>query len=334
MHSYSLDLSQNLNLGSNVFYRTAWLRVLQDTYGFDFEAIKVDHCEYPLVYARIKDLIGERIVSLPFSDYTIPPMDSAQLKEVLYFLKQENPSIPISLKLTEEFFDCVPESYSVGREMVYHIIPINEEHKFSSSFKRGIKKAEKSGIEVKVNTEISAIHNYYQLHSGLRVQKFKSLPQPLDFFQNIHKYFFEQGQGLCLEAYSEGQIAASILILKDRDTWVYKFGASHPEYLEERPNNLLFKTLIAMAKEEKVKSIDLGISGAGSDYEGLRRFKNGMGGVQSLASSFGVNPDGALTTEQLELKTLFGKISKAIAHNESTIEASKEAGSLLYRFFT
>lgn len=330
----AIDTSKEEELGGNVFYRKLWLQSLTDSYQFRFEGVSPEDGQGSLIYARIHDLLGERIVSLPFSDYTTPDMSPEKLKETLEYLTSQNPDIPISIKLSESHFQGVPDNFKQGREMVYHLIPIQEELKLGSSFKRGIKKAQKSGIQVRVNDTQEAVENYFALHSKLRVDKFKSLPQPMSFFQNIYNNFFANGEGFCLEALSEDTVAASLLILKDVNTWVYKFGASHPQFLEERPNNLLFHTLIGMAKEEGVKQIDLGISGAGDEYEGLRRFKRSMGGVELGAQSYSYVPEKDLDPEKAELKKIFGQISKAIAQNDNVYDAANEAGNILYRFFT
>ena len=61
---------------SSVFNSPAWLRVLSDTYGWETRAlVLLDTRGAPragIPFCRIADLMGERIVMLPFSDYCDP----------------------------------------------------------------------------------------------------------------------------------------------------------------------------------------------------------------------------------------------------------------------
>src|SRR5215208_1986632 len=61
---------------SDVFHAPGWLRVLGETYSLDVRALLgLDEAGQPtagIAFCRIEDFLGERIVSLPFSDYCDP----------------------------------------------------------------------------------------------------------------------------------------------------------------------------------------------------------------------------------------------------------------------
>src|SRR5947209_5259481 len=66
---------------SSAFQSPAWTRVLAETYELDVRAIVLlDECGQPragIPFCRISDVFGERIVSLPFSDYCGPVLGDA-----------------------------------------------------------------------------------------------------------------------------------------------------------------------------------------------------------------------------------------------------------------
>jgi len=65
---------------STVFHTDGWLKVLENTYGYDMSRLVVrrnDSIMGALPVARLKSRVfGDRYVSLPFSDYAGPLTDS------------------------------------------------------------------------------------------------------------------------------------------------------------------------------------------------------------------------------------------------------------------
>src|SRR5205807_1755249 len=61
---------------SSVFHSPSWIQVLTDTYGWQASAyIVLDDRGEPqagIPFCRIADMMGERILALPFSDYCDP----------------------------------------------------------------------------------------------------------------------------------------------------------------------------------------------------------------------------------------------------------------------
>ena len=63
------------------------------------------------------------------------------------------------------------------------------------------------------------------------------------------------------------------MFLVFKETIIYKYGASNPQYLHLRPNNLLFWTAIKEACLKGYQIFDLGKTD--TKQSGLRRFKSG-----------------------------------------------------------
>ena len=138
--------------------------------------------------------------------------------------------------------------------------------------------ARDKGIVVQSKRNRVALTRFYRLHEHLRVYKFKKLPQPLRFFNAIYEEMIKQGKGFLLEAWNKNNLIASWLILSHYETLYYKMGASDPNHLHLRPNDLLFRSLMQYGSDHGFKTIDLGFSGASKSYEGLIRFKSKEGG--------------------------------------------------------
>src|SRR5437870_12423362 len=62
--------------GSSVFHSPSWIQVLTETYGWEASAyVVLDDRGEPqagIPFCRIADMMGERILALPFSDYCDP----------------------------------------------------------------------------------------------------------------------------------------------------------------------------------------------------------------------------------------------------------------------
>jgi hypothetical protein len=83
-------------------------------------------------------------------------------------------------------------------------------------------------------------------------------------------------------------VAAAVFFTFGR-TAIYKFGASDRDRQELRANNLVFARAIERLAGLGVRCLSLGRTSF--DNEGLRRFKNGLGGLESLLECYRLNPD-------------------------------------------
>jgi len=67
---------------SSVFHSPAWIQVLTDTYGWEARAyVVLDSRGEPragIPFCRVADMMGERVLVLPFSDYCDPLGDDPQ----------------------------------------------------------------------------------------------------------------------------------------------------------------------------------------------------------------------------------------------------------------
>ncbi|WKN45152.1 GNAT family N-acetyltransferase [Tunicatimonas pelagia] len=322
---------------NNLFYSSRWLAVLQKTYGYQWFTAWDTSSEYFILFTVIDNLTGRKIISLPFSDYTpVNPSNRESLPNIVLALREKYPHHQIVLK-TELAADD-PVAASLGkptRHAIYHRIDTSNPSQItqSSSFRRGVRKAKKAEVTTEVRTDEAALSTFYQMYHQLRLEKFNSIPQPYGFFQNIYQTFIEAEHVFVLQASRQQQVIASIIVLRHQATLYYKFGCSASDSLGYRPNNLLFHRLIEIAVEKKCHTIDLGLSGTGPSYEGLRRFKESIGGVQHPITYFTLTPDEYDERTEKESKALLTALTQTIVNQKLEVEATSELSSVIYPYF-
>src|SRR5437764_233372 len=102
---------------SDVFHSPAWARVLAETYGWEPVArVLLDETGQPragIPFCRVADIIGERIVSLPFSDYCDPlVVDSSQWNHLLEGLLAEG--LPIAARCLHNVIPLADERFTLA----------------------------------------------------------------------------------------------------------------------------------------------------------------------------------------------------------------------------
>ena len=316
----------------HLFCAAPWLRVLANTYGYQFHTAIDRSTDQFIIFTVVEHFVGRKVISLPFSDYTeIDPVAGVKL---LSAIREQYPTLPVVLKTT------LTDAAALGqpiRHAYYHRINTQEagqtQQKQSSSFKRGVKKAQRAEVQVVLKQDETALRTFYAMYHQLRIHKFTSIPQPYAFFQEIFRAFIAQDQGFILQAEHQEQVIASIVVLQHQDILYYKFGCSSEASLDLRPNNLIFDTLIRYAQQHHFKAIDLGLSGAGASYEGLVRFKESMGGVRKDITYFRTVPPVYDERAEKDFKQLLSSLTQVIVEQEPDVAATDQFSKLLYPFF-
>ena len=320
---------------NDLFYAEPWLNVLQKTYGFELQMAIDRATEQFVIFTVLDSPAGKKVVSLPFCDYTVidPPATGAIVR-LMQRLQEQYPAVPILLKTT--YGPDHPLDAALGtpvRRAYYHCIDTQTFPTFSSSFKRGVKKARKSGVEITFSSEKSSLATFYELYHQLRGQKFDSIPQPYTFFEHIFDAFVAVGQGFLVEAKKDETVIASIIVLQHRQTLYYKFGCSSLDALDYRPNNLLFDALVRYAVDKQYASINLGLSGTGESYQGLVRFKESMGGKRHHITYFERRPPQYDATDEQKFKTMLTSLTKVIAKAPLDAQTTSALSEHLYPYF-
>jgi hypothetical protein len=258
-----------------VFHSRAWLAVLNDTYGFEIDALASGtdgDLSQAVAFARLEG----RLVAMPFSDYWALPLYDDVLGNALLTLTLRRFVAGGSFEARGEGgLDYLRHGFKLDAAFFRHRIlldaPFDElQARFQPAARRAIRKAQREGVTVRRSTDVADMGSFYELVVQTR-RKQGLLPQPRRFFEAIQHHFLDAGDGFLLLAEHGGRVIAGDLLLSHRRTLTYKFNASDAAYLDLRPNNLLMAAAIEMALEDGYRELDLGRCDL--DAEGLRRYK-------------------------------------------------------------
>jgi CelD/BcsL family acetyltransferase involved in cellulose biosynthesis len=312
------------------YHHPAWTRALSETYGFEPFVAALGPAEGPLT-AGIPfvplggRLRGKRWVALPFTD-ALEPLSSngtspAELATLVGSAAEAAGVSSIEIRGSLS----APSGHETTRG-VEHLLTLSDPDTlfagFQSQVRRNIRKAEKSGLTVRVADDPRDLtHAYFDLHAETR-RRLGVPTQPRRLFEAIWRHMVDPGLASVLLAYHEGQPVAGAVFLEWKGRVVYKFGASAQRSWPLRPNNLIFWDAIRRACEGGARELDFGRTDLADD--GLRSFKSSWGAVEHplVYTTLGRPQSSGQTTDRLLRPVL----------RRAPIWFGRRLGALLYRF--
>ncbi len=143
------------------------------------------------------------------------------------------------------------------------------------SWRSGLRKAEKAGLSVEwdeTGETLPLILTNYQLDKAKKGYDGPSVR----ILRQMAKIFAPEGRFLAGRAILENRPIAAILILCHGSSATYQIGWSLDEGRKVAAHNLLLWQAVCTLKAKGIKDFDLG--GFNDDAEGIKKFKQGMGG--------------------------------------------------------
>lgn len=278
----------------SIFHSKEWCHLLNKTYGYEPYYLHLpsqNSSDFLIPFMEVKSLVtGKRIVSLPFSDYCEPLIQSDLLPEILICLKKLNNLKDykyLEFRGGENLFTDEPVN-SAGYKHKLDL-NINEKTLFAnlrSSNKRNIKKAIREGVEVKISRDFKSMIDFYNLNIITR-KRHGLPPQPFVFFKNIGELLMPGGFCEIAESVYKGKVIASCVFLIFGKKILYKFGASDYNFQNLRANDLLFWEAIKHYSQLNYEEFCFGRTEA--QNESLRHFKLGWGTSESLSPYYRYN---------------------------------------------
>ena len=283
---------------ATAFHEPFWALLLAECYRLRGHAVVLRDRDgaiaagIPVLVAPRIPLLGERWISLPFTDALSPLVDgerAAEFGDSLEVFRTERGLARIELR------GVLPGARPYPIVWVRHeraLGPDADENArdFDSSVARNIRAARRQNVEVRrMESADDLARTYFKLHVGTR--KRLGVPtQPRRLFELLWHRAFEGGHGFGLLAWHQGAAIAGAVFLTGNSSVVYKFGASDSAFWQLRPNNLLFDAALRIAAMEGHTCFDFGRSELSAT--GLRRFKAGWGASEHLLeySAFGSIP--------------------------------------------
>jgi CelD/BcsL family acetyltransferase involved in cellulose biosynthesis len=286
--------------GGTFFHSSTWARVLKESYGYLplYLVLSVDGAVAGCLPLMQIDswLTGRRGVSLPFTDECVPlARDQHGATRLLEAALEFGRKRRWRSFLSQGGGRCIDESASAPPSYYSHTIDLQGAlrdvfGRFTDSVRRGIRKAEREGVQVEVFATLEAVRAYYALHCRTR-RRHGVPPQPWSFFAQLHRQAIAFGRGFVVLASHGNRRVAGAVFLHNQKHAVYKFGASDVEYQHVRPNNLTIWAGIQHLARLGVECLSLGRTSLSND--GLRRFKLGWGSAEQqvcyLKYDYGAN---------------------------------------------
>lgn len=264
------------------FHHPAWHELLGSHYGFPWMALGLvegGDIVAAAPFLETRTLSGRRkLTCLPFSDCVTPlahgpdhllrfwhslgdePMD--RYRAVVVRTEGPGPPMPSST------------------DWVRHVMNLEawEPAALPSSVRRNLRKAERAGLTYARRTDPGAIEAFFRLHVLTR-RKLGVPVQTKGFFRDLQERIIAPGLGFVSVVRKGSDIIGAGVFLQFGSTLIYKYGASHPAALADRPNELLFATTLSFARDAGHARFDFGVTR--TTNEGLRRFKEKWGAIES-----------------------------------------------------
>ena len=327
------------NYQSSIFHSPGWSRVLADTYGLEMQAyVLLDETEKPeagLPFCRLSDIKGKRLVTLPFSDYCDPLVKDRSQWHCL-INQALNESCPIALRCVHNHMPLEDDRFELYNRAKWHGLDLQADldalwHGLDNSARRAIRKAEQSGVIVRLAQSKKDLRRFFELHLGVRKYKYRLLAQPYYFFENIWREFVEADKGRLLIAIYQDKIVAGTLFLEWNNGLYYKFNASTQASLSYRPNDLLTWEGIKYGKAQGYRHLDFGLSDW--DQAGLLRYKRKFATAEKTISFLKYDAGVVPTEPQNQLLHLLPQLTELFTNETVSDEVTEKAGQVLYRYF-
>src|SRR5579859_3708289 len=324
---------------SSLFHSPDWMRVIQRTYELDIHAcMMLDKLGKPIAgipYSRVHDVKGQRIVSLPFSDYCDPLVNDNNQWDCL-INELLGTQQPVHLRCLHNPIPLVDKRFKMRKQAMWHCMDLQADldtlwDGIHDSARRAYRKAQRNGVTVKIADDEQMLRAFFELHLRVRKNKYHLIAQPYAFFCHIWQEFVEKGNGVLMLAMLGDTIIGGILFLEWQGTLFYKFNASSMAHLAYRPNNLLMWEGIKYAKEKGYTTLDFGLSDL--DQPGLLRYKQQFASEYKPISFLQYRPTETLSLAEQQINDLRPQLPDLFTDQSDPDSVTEKAGDVLYRYF-
>jgi len=272
------DYVQRSTLATN-YHQLGWRQVIEKSFGHKTYYLMAINNEtikgiLPLIHMRSL-LFGNFLVSVPFFNYGGIVADDPEVAQELV-----SGAVNIAKELRADYieFRHLYNELTIGQTKEHKVTMIldlkgdvdSQWKAFNAKLRNQIRKAEKSGLQIKTGG-LEDVPQFYEVFA----RNMRDLGTPVygrDFFENILATFPQNTR--LFSVIFEEKIIASGIASWFKDTFEVPWASSMREYRSLCPNNLLYWEAIKFAIEKGFKKFDFGRSTPG---EGTYNFKEQWG---------------------------------------------------------
>lgn len=282
------------------FHRFDWAQILSRIYGYQICSLILESSgkmKGMLPLARVKSrLFGDRLVSMPFSDYGGIVVDNDVNADILWTEAEA-----LTKKLRVDYLEVrmpsnsrIREYYQIhdtGYSYLVDLSPSEGEiwSKLESRTRSGIRRAQRRGVKSIEVEGKSELREYYALYQ-LTMREHGSPCHPYTFFEELWNAFSPAGLiKILLGCVNEKIIAGAVFFLNNGRIH-YWSGATLEEARNMSAGNLIFWDIILQGKKMGCHSLDMGRTRPGT---GVDFFKRGWGGKPIELNHLYYSPDHA-----------------------------------------
>ena len=272
---------------SSVFHRLEWHRVIQKTYGHEYnywvayagqDIIGV----MPAVSVRFP-FLGIKMLAMPYQFHSgLPLADNESAKVALLERTIKHASQIRAQYLELRHFCPAPFLEDMGftlvdSQLAVTSIPLHalDEKRIRRNHRRNIRYAREKGVSVSECNSLDELRIFRRLY--LAEGRDLGAPQAgWNFFENLHR--FANSYYRLYLAWMDGRCIGGLLVLDDGKTVFARYAAySTPEALALHVSNVLYWEAMSTAAQRGCKSYNCGISWQGDS--GLIHWKDGWSGT-------------------------------------------------------
>jgi len=323
----------------SLFGAPPWITAMTDTYGFTVHAdLLVDGAGRPragLAHSDIDDFRGRRIACLPFCDRLDPVVEDAEQWDML-ISPLLGVGVPISLRCLDARVPLEDGRFVRPNVACWHGTDTSRPFEevlagLRPQARQNMRRAERSGVKVRISDSLEDVRIFHALHRRTRKGKYRMLAQPVALFEAIWERFAPSGSVAVGLAEHDGEAVAGALYLEWNGVLYYKFGASRPEALNLRPNELLARESFRYAVERGCHLYDWGLSE--HEQPGLVAYKRKLATAERPITFLRAAPESWDNPVGSDAGRMLGGLTGLLTRDDVPDEVTRLAGDLLYRFF-
>ncbi|RZT87878.1 CelD/BcsL family acetyltransferase involved in cellulose biosynthesis [Pseudonocardia sediminis] len=325
----------------HLFVSPPWIEAICGTYGFEPHArVRLGDDGRPVggfAWVGLSDMLGDRTVSLPFSERVDPPVDDLDTWRAV---TDEAFSLgpPVTIRVIDDPDAVVLRDDRLERVglAAWHGTPLGVPLEeigagISAAARRNLRTSERKNVRVVASEGLDALRSFHELHVALRKNKYGLLAQPVELFERLWAGFAPLDGIVTLLARVDDVVVAGGVYLEWNGTLYHKFGASRTEYRSLCPNNAVTWAAIRWACERGLDGIDWGLSDL--DQPGLVGYKRQWASTERRIVTVRSQPVSGPGRDGLEARRLLSELSSLFADATVPDEITARAGGLLYRYF-